>query len=46
VVKERNSLYIRVLTYEDFLTYAKATIQFVKNVKGKLEVGTTADNSG
>lgn len=46
VVKERNNPYIRVLTYEDFLTYAKATIQFVKNLKGKLEVDTTADNSG
>ena len=46
VVKERMNPSIRVLTYEDFLTYAKATIQFVKNLKGKLEVDTTTDNSG
>lgn len=45
-VKERMNPSIRVLTYEDFLTYTKATIQFVKNLKGKLDVDTTADNSG
>lgn len=45
-VKERGNPSIRVLTYDDFLAYAKATIQFVKNLKGELEVDTTADNSG
>lgn len=42
VVKERMNPSIRVRTYEDFLTYAKATIQFVKNLKGKLEVESGA----
>ena len=45
-VKERGHPHIHVLTYEDFITYAKATIQFAKNLKGKLEVDNTADNSG
>ncbi len=46
VVKERMNPSIRVRTYEDFLTYAKSTIQFVKTISGKLEVDTIADNSG
>ena len=46
VVKERMNPSIRVRTYEDFLICSKSTIQFVKNHKGKLEVDTTADNSG
>ena len=46
VVKERMNPSIRVRTYEDFLTYAKSTIQFVKTLKGKQEVDTIADNSG
>lgn len=45
-VKEQMNPRIRVLTYEDFLTYAKATIQFVKNLKPKTEPETTADGSG
>jgi len=46
VVKEGMNPSIRVQTYEDFLICSKSTIQFVKNHKGKLEVDTTADNSG
>ncbi|MEA2075679.1 MAG: DUF4263 domain-containing protein [Euryarchaeota archaeon] len=45
-VKERNNPLIRVLTYDDFLVYAKATIQFVKNLTGKLKVDTDAGNNG
>jgi hypothetical protein len=46
VVKERMNPSIRIRSYEDFLTYAKDTIKFVKNLKGKLEADITADNSG
>jgi hypothetical protein len=46
VVKERMNPSIRIRTYEDFLTYAKDTIKFVKNLKGKLEADTITDNSG
>jgi len=45
-VKERRNPSIRVLTYDDFLAYAKATIQFGKNLKSRLEDDTDAGNNG
>lgn len=45
-IKERNNPLIRVLAYDDLVTYAKSTIRFVKDLKGRLEVDTNAGNNG
>jgi PAS domain-containing protein len=41
IVKEQLNSLIHILTYNDFLEYAKSTLQFVKNLKGKLDAVST-----
>jgi hypothetical protein len=46
IVKERMNPLIRILTYNDFLAYAKSTLQFVKTLKGKVDAESTSESVG